>query len=180
MLCDFCHSKEASITVEQVDATGTHKKLNICLDCALKHGIRPDAKNMASSLFSLFKSFAKEKEMVDNQCCPVCGQSLKSIKKSLAVGCPECYEIFKSSITSLMTENKIKGPYTGSLPRRFASYRSILNDRTDLQNKLKESLEKEDYEKAALYRDYLKALEKSPVNNGNNGGNDLKELSNKE
>ena len=35
-----------------------------------------------------------------------------------------------------------------------------------IQGKLEESLKREDYEKAAVYRDYLKALEKSPVSGG--------------
>ena len=41
--------------------------------------------------------------------------------------------------------------------------RSVLNDRVILQNKLNIAIQKEDYEKAAMYRDYLKALEKNAV-----------------
>ena len=47
------------------------------------------------------------------------------------------------------------------------SYLGSAFTRTDsLQGKLEESLKREDYEKAAVYRDYLKALEKSPVSGG--------------
>ena len=50
------------------------------------------------------------------------------------------------------------------MPKRLDTFRSVLTDRIALQGKLEESLKNEDYEKAAVYRDYLRALEKSPVN----------------
>ena len=53
--------------------------------------------------------------------------------------------------------------YTGMLPRRLASFRNTLTDRMDIQLKLEESVRNEDYEKAAVYRDFLHALEKSSV-----------------
>ena len=49
------------------------------------------------------------------------------------------------------------------MPHRLASVHSVLTDRIMLQNKLNAAVEREDYEKAAMYRDYLKALEKNPV-----------------
>ena len=39
----------------------------------------------------------------------------------------------------------------------------MLTDRIMLQNKLNAAVEDENYEKAAMYRDYLKALEKKAV-----------------
>ena len=52
------------------------------------------------------------------------------------------------------------------MPNRLSTFRSVLTDRIALQAKLEESIKNEDYEKAAIYRDYLKALEKSPVAGG--------------
>lgn len=49
------------------------------------------------------------------------------------------------------------------MPNYVKGFRSVLTDRILLQSKLEESIEKEDYEKAAVYRDYLKALEKTSV-----------------
>ena len=58
------------------------------------------------------------------------------------------------------------GRYTGTMPNRLRNFRSVLNDRIVLRTKLEESLKKEEYEKAALYRDYLRALEKTHVAGG--------------
>ena len=49
------------------------------------------------------------------------------------------------------------------MPKRIRNFSSVLTTRVAIQGKLEESLKKEDYEKAAIYRDYLKALEKAPV-----------------
>ena len=53
------------------------------------------------------------------------------------------------------------------MPARLASFHSVLNDRIALQNKLNDAVAHEDYEKAAMYRDYLHALEKHPVSGDN-------------
>jgi protein arginine kinase activator len=63
-----------------------------------------------------------------------------------------------------MEKNGIKEIFKGKMPVRLSSVRSVLNDRVILQNKLNVAVEKEDYEKAAIYRDCLKALEKNAVN----------------
>ena len=101
--------------------------------------------------------------MRENKLCPVCGTSLKEITRNGKTGCPECYAIFKNDVRHFLETNGIKEIFKGSMPARLSSVRSVLNDRVVLQNKLNIAIQKEDYEKAAMYRDYLKALEKSAV-----------------
>ena len=62
-----------------------------------------------------------------------------------------------------MIEHGITGTYTGSFPKRLSGFRNALTDRNDLQAKLDEAVREENYEKAAVYRDYLRALEKGSV-----------------
>ena len=52
------------------------------------------------------------------------------------------------------------------MPSRLRSFRSRLTDRMDLQAKLEDSIKSENYEKAAMYRDFLRALEKQSVADG--------------
>lgn len=161
MLCDFCNKKEAFIFIE-MSGPVAKKKLNLCAECAAKLGITQDPK----SITSIFKELSDISQKLDNEnkACPVCGTKLSYIKKNQMTGCPECYSIFKDEIKTFLSKSGITGPYTGSMPQRLSTFRSVLTDRIVLQTKLEESLKKEDYEKAAVYRDYLKALEKSPVN----------------
>ena len=115
-------------------------------------------------IFKELTSISRQISEADKKVCPVCGTKLALIKSSKKAGCPECYSIFKNEIRELLEKEGIKGSYSGKMPKRLATFRSVLTDRIALQGKLEESLKNEDYEKAAVYRDYLRALEKSPVN----------------
>ncbi|MFA6856150.1 MAG: UvrB/UvrC motif-containing protein [Treponema sp.] len=168
MLCDFCHKREAVFFIEQTGKT-FRKKINICMECAVKHGLSPDPQKIQRSIGSLFEEISQAEKAgnpEENRLCPVCGRSLAAIRRTGRTGCPECWEIFKSELSSILSERGISGPYTGSMPRRVGSFRSVLTDRMDIETKLEESVKNEDYEKAAVYRDYLRALEKRPVSDG--------------
>jgi|GEM_PF-1541787 protein arginine kinase activator len=92
------------------------------------------------------------------KCCSVCGSTFDQIVKSQRIGCAECYYTFAEEFRATLESYGISGSYKGSLPKRLKGYRSTLVDRMTMQIKLEEAVAAEDYEKAALYRDYLKVL----------------------
>lgn len=170
MVCDLCRKNEAQIFLEAVGNNGK-RKVNLCLQCAAARGLHapvasaPDARNLESIFAELDKrELAQNPE--NSKLCPVCGRSLALIRKTGNTGCPECYEIFKAEIIKEMTDHGIYGKYTGSMPLRLVSFRNALTDRADLQAKLDEAVRNENYEKAAVYRDFLKALERGAVSDG--------------
>lgn len=166
MVCDFCHTHDAVIFLEQVNAKGQKRKINMCLQCAQERGISNNPHSIESSIVDLFRELAavtKRLQWENSRLCPVCGTSIAEIRKTALVGCPECYAIFKDDIRTVMQANGRDGTYTGSMPERLATVHSVLNDRMILQDKLDAAVAEEDYEKAALYRDYLRALENAPV-----------------
>lgn len=174
MICDLCKKNEAQIFLEAIGTNGK-RKVNLCLQCAVQRGLQapikaPDAKNLESIFTEI-----DEREMAldpdNSRLCPVCGCSLGSIKKNRVAGCPECYEIFKSDITSEMSKAGIFAKYTGSMPKRLSSFRNSLTDRADIQAKLDEAVRNENYEKAAVYRDFLRALEQGSVSDGSDFSN---------
>lgn len=164
MVCDFCKKRNAVFYIEQITKTN-RLTIHVCAQCAVEKGLTPNSKDSRKSLNSLFNEINRvaDKASKSDKCCPICGCGLSEIKKTGKVGCPECYAIFAEDIIKLMKSHGIKGPYTGSLPRRIAGFRSRLTDRMDIRTKLEESLKKEDYEKAAVYRDFLKALDRNSV-----------------
>ena len=169
MLCDLCGENEAVLFIEQTNAN-SKRKLNLCVDCARKNGVSPDSKSIGRSLAMLFDSLLGKNKIhspkEDNRVCPVCGSSVKEITMTRQAGCPECYAVFKGEALESFKKIGVIPPYKGTLPKRLKNFRSVLTDRIVIQAKLEESLKREDYEKAAVYRDYLKALEKSPVAGG--------------
>ena len=92
------------------------------------------------------------------KCCSVCGCTFDQIAKSQKIGCAESYYTFADEFRKTLESYGISGEYKGSLPKRLKGYRSTLVDRMTMQIKLEEAVAAEDYEKAALYRDYLKVL----------------------
>ncbi|MCI7577857.1 MAG: UvrB/UvrC motif-containing protein [Spirochaetia bacterium] len=178
MICDFCHEREAVIFMEQMTGIGQRRKINICLECAMERGISPDPKNIESSIGNLFKELTDVSKKIsekENRICPVCGTSLGEIRKTGKAGCPECYAIFKNDIRQMLENNGVKDVFKGTMPARLSTIHSVLNDRVILQNKLNDALSREDYEKAAMYRDYLKALEKQSVSDGSENGQEESE-----
>lgn len=169
MICDLCQEHEAVLFIEQANVENK-RKLNLCIECAKKYGISPESKSIGKSLALIFDTFAKavgKKTSEDEKkLCPVCGASLAFIKMNRAAGCPECYSIFKNDISEIFKNIGVTSKYAGTMPKRLKNFRSVLTDRIVIQSKLEESLKNEDYEKAAIYRDYLRALEKSPVAEG--------------
>ena len=169
MICDLCGENEAVLFIEQTSGNAK-RKLNLCVDCAKANGVSPDSKTIGRSLALLFDSLLGRSKFQpkaeDNRLCPVCGISVKEITMTRKTGCPECYSIFKNEVNDVFKKIGALPPYKGSLPKRLKNFRSVLTDRIVLQAKIEESLKTEDYEKAAVYRDYLKALEKSPVSGG--------------
>ena len=165
MLCDMCHKNEAIIYVEQTNRLGT-KKVNLCRDCAVSCGISPESQEIDRQIGSLFQQILRdrrEKLLKDDRACPVCGRLRSEIVLTGRLGCPECYAIFKSEALEYLKSKKVQGPYTGTMPKRLANFRSALTDRVIVREKLEDAVRREDYEKAAFYRDYLKAIEKKSV-----------------
>lgn len=165
MICDFCHEREAVFFIEQ-SGPSSRRQLTICMECALERGVTADPRSLEKSIGGLFAELARITSKMteqDKKVCPVCGTSLLSIKRTQRVGCPECYAVFKQDVSELLKKQGVESAYTGSMPRRLAKFKSVLTDRIQIQAKLEDSLRKEDYEKAAVYRDYLRALEKKPV-----------------
>ena len=169
MLCDLCKQKNAVIFLEQRSPAGL-RKINLCAECAAARGIsapqvNPGQTNVAAVFQEVF-----EKNMRSNpdfkKLCPGCGSNLGDIKLTGRAGCPECYSVFTEEIQKALIEHGISGKYTGSLPLRVKDFRNALTDRADLQAKLEQAVREENYEKAAVYRDFLRALEKSSVFDG--------------
>ena len=98
--------------------------------------------------------------------CSVCGSSYDQIVKTQRIGCPECYYTFSEEFMETLAKHNISGNYTGSLPRKLKGYKSTLVNRVEMQLKLEEAIEAEEYEKAALYRDYLKVLNTQTISSG--------------
>lgn len=148
------------MAVQQVSSAG-RKEVHLCLQCAAQRGLSTSNGRIEMSLAGLFESIAKFQK--NQRLCPVCGASSGDLEKSQRLGCPECYNIFSGELRGILQGHGVAGSYTGSMPERLASSRSVLVDRMQLKEKLERSVAQEEYEKAAMYRDRLRALDRCAV-----------------
>jgi protein arginine kinase activator len=98
--------------------------------------------------------------------CSVCGMSFSQVQKEKMFGCPECFYTFEEEVKKAYQNMNINEIYSGSLPKRLKGYKSNLVGRVETQLKLQEAIKNEEYEKAALYRDYLNVLNSQKIENG--------------
>lgn len=141
MLCDICKMREAVMFIQQVSVQKT-VELHVCAECA------------------------KQRQVISSKVCYSCGYKLEDIINKGMVGCPECYAAFKEEIRQFIVTRGGDLPYTGSMPKKLLHFRSVVTDRILIQTKLQKAVENEDFEKAAMYRDFLKALEQGSVEAG--------------
>ncbi|MBE6350640.1 MAG: DNA helicase UvrBC [Spirochaetaceae bacterium] len=165
MKCDICKLKEAILFVRQ-EYNSSVIELHLCADCAKERGLSTEGNKIEMSIgglvTGLLHNTLEERLQRSRLVCKTCGRSLGDIKKTFRVGCPECYTVFKNEITELLKNYKnITLPFSGKLPKQILHFKSHITDRMLMQNLLEQAVEREDYEKAAYYRDQLKLLEKA-------------------
>lgn len=156
--CDECKKPIAIRYTEIVGDSITHTSM--CASCPelqrRLHGTSP-------------------RELVANQtgsiaglACGNCGTTLEEIKRGHSLGCSECYTIFEDILlVELQAANRLSHrilPVKKSTPihiGRLPGERLAINPSSRLlalNEALKETLNREDYEQAAWLRDQIKAL----------------------
>ncbi len=163
MLCNMCNERDAVLIVQQV-SLDNKKEVHLCPVCAKDRGLNVSSDNNDPSVEKLINSISTLKKR-----CYVCGKSIDDIRKSGMLGCAECYVAFNDDIKDILLKTNKEASYSGSMPKKLEHFRSILTDRIEIQKKLDASIEQEDFEKAAMYRDFLKALERPSISGAEEG-----------
>lgn len=164
--CQIC-GKRASISLTQI-INGQISELALCEECARKNGLfDPQTLTFAEKFFpeelkakmdKLVRDLsermeeAAEKRPETNDIlvrCPACGFNLSTFRKTGRVGCADCYTVFASELAQESGCEEAPGNETP-------------DERLQLERELREAIEREDYEQAAILRDRLKNLTTSP------------------
>ncbi len=163
MICEICKDKTAVFHVQQLVGENIYE-MHLCRDCASKKGISKDGKSFDFSLSKLLNNFTQKKSLPGRSkneldTCKTCGSKVSDMKGDGQVGCPDCYNFFRSSIAS---EIAVNGAYTyhkGKLPSKLRAYKTILIDKETLKRELEQAVDNEEYENAVILRDKLTKLE---------------------
>ena len=163
MICEICKNKTAVFHIQQLVADNVYE-IHLCRDCASKKGISKDGKSFDFSLSKLLTNFTQKKALPvktknELDTCKTCGTKVSEMKEDGQVGCPDCYNFFRSSIASVISQNGAYTYHNGKLPSKLKAYKTILIDKETLKRELEEAVSNEEYEHAVIIRDKLTNLE---------------------
>ncbi len=181
MLCQRCGKKEANVHVTKI-INGKKTELFLCEDCAKETGQLSFTTNNTFSLknindpFSFHNllagllnpnidaSFSKE---ISELKCDNCGMTYKEFSKKGLLGCSQCYNSFSKKLKPLIKRIHGSNEHTGKVPIRKGGELRTKKEIQDLKTRMKEVIEKENFEKAAELRDKIHEME-----NNLDGGQD--------
>ncbi|HIS79829.1 UvrB/UvrC motif-containing protein [Anaeromassilibacillus sp. An200] len=154
MMCQAC-GKHPAITHVKTITNGELAEFSICAECARRLGYGNLFAELGRGLGIL--GFQPESE---ERCR--CGASWEDIVRSGRVGCPECYHTFYDRLVPVVqrihgsAHHRGKAP-GGNLPRaEEPAEKGLLLVK---RRQLKEAIDAEKFEDAAVLRDEIRALE---------------------
>lgn len=176
MLCERCKKREANVIVTEV-IDGVKKQHSYCMKCAseMKLGSLADFELPLGKLLSGILGLAAEEtdaepEELRSLACPSCAMTYGEFLRDSHFGCADCYATFGPLIERNMKKLQASGTHTGKHPKNKMS-KTVAEDMKEkpkevtpeeqivlFQSRLKEALEEENYEDAALYRDKIREL----------------------
>jgi protein arginine kinase activator len=167
MKCSICKSENAIIHIREYTESGL-RKINLCLECAIKKGLSAPAENIDALLAKIitnvfnittnYKNKASKKSF--KLVCPSCGKTINDFSMNLEVGCPICYDVFEDIIDLLIFNQNNSLTYLGKLPDNLNKLNSQKNTLRQLKKDLKRHINTEEFTKAAFVRDEIKKLKK--------------------
>lgn len=159
MLCENCKKNQATTYFKTV-INGEAREMHFCNECAKKFGglnFFPNGFGLDGILSGLLGQYIPaQKPQTERLSCPVCGSTLDDFSESGRVGCANCYDAFYQSLMPYIRKIHGGATHVGRIPARImiSPKRRILA----LESELAQAITLQEYERAALIRDELKAI----------------------
>ena len=187
MLCQSCNKNEATIYYKKTQNNKT-SEYHLCGECAKKleqngeidFGPNPFGEGLTHNYFDTlfntdlaFPFFSPSPAVKRSQGrrCSGCGMSYSQIMSAGTVGCPECYRSFEKELSFSVArlhgkEGDLDICHSGRVPHRLKSSYAKKNTLQELERKLKEAIEAQEFEKAAQYRDEIRNMKEEANGDG--------------
>lgn len=167
MLCDVCKSQEANVFFTQI-INGQVQKVNLCEECSKQKGVTdPTGFALAELLLGMGETKAAPSlaSKPPEPACPACHFPHSKFKQVGRLGCPECYNFFRSEIETVLANIHKGTRHTGKIPAHAAAH-SVSNRLEILRKELARAIDDENYEDASRLRDEINLLS-SPASKPN-------------
>jgi protein arginine kinase activator len=160
MLCNVCGKNEASIHLTEI-VNSQMLELHLCDACA--HEKEGEAKTQFSFNDLLtgladFNSVAGGEKRQTLK-CQACGINFEEFGRTGRLGCAECYQHFFKALLPLIKRVQKGTQHVGKKPAKMQPDHRVHLDLRELRERLKKSIQLEEFEEAARLRDQIKQLE---------------------
>ncbi len=166
MLCQECQQNPANVHITKI-INGKKTEMHLCEACARKKEEMDFSFEPQFSLQNLFSSLlhdglpgAREKISVSKLQCPNCGLTFAQFSQIGRLGCSECFTAFGDKLNLLLRRIHGNCCHTGKIPGRAGGELKVKRELAGLQEKLKEEVQRENFEQAAVLRDQIREMER--------------------
>ncbi|MEZ6124228.1 MAG: UvrB/UvrC motif-containing protein [Planctomycetaceae bacterium] len=163
--CRSC-SKPATLHITEIQ-NGKAVAVHLCESCARDYldddnnaGTGDPGADLAAKLESLMAGTDEESQAA----CESCGITFAEFREQGRLGCPDCYQEFRTELTSLLENIHEDALHIGKRPARSAKVSDGQSRLMHLRHQQRVAIEQEDYEAAAKLRDEISAIENSLQN----------------
>ena len=183
MTCQHCGQRDATVhLVELVDGVRTSQWL--CPVCAGRSGDDQggepwfgsgdnddqgsgdgDTESLASFLGQVFEPIDGDTAS-DLPACSACGYTLDQFRRTNRLGCPRCYEAFRSPLLAILSHLHRHVSHLGKVPGHHGAKSSLSGALGRARVALEKAIAAEEFEKAASLRDKIQRLEADGTSEG--------------
>lgn len=171
-MCSECKERPATIHFSK-NINGETTEFHLCEHCAkensdinLFNGSSAfSINNLLAGLLNIEPSFQHIKEdsykKQQHLKCEACNMTFSQFRKLGRLGCPHCYETFKEQLQPFF--KRLHGgniEHKGKIPERIGGHFLIKKEIDLLRNNLRELIDNEEFEQAAVIRDEIRQKEK--------------------
>lgn len=170
MECSECQKRPATLHFTQV-INGQKTEINVCEECAKKKGYMSytdDTYTIHDLLTGLFNFGSSNIDLKNNSFfqevkelqCSHCGITFDDFQRIGKFGCANCYNTFKTKLDAIFRKvHSGNTKHHGKIPKRKGGKLHTKKEIEFYRAKLKELIEREEFEQAAVVRDHIKKLE---------------------
>ena len=163
MKCQNCNEKKATVHLTKI-INAKKNEVYLCENCAKETGQLAFAASNPFSFQNLLQgilnpemdSFDQYQEDFE---CEECGMTYKEFSKNGFFACASCYQAFYEKLDPLFKRIHGSNRHNGKFPKRRGGDLRIKKEIKEMREKMQESVEREDFEKAAEIRDAIRILE---------------------
>jgi protein arginine kinase activator len=160
MKCDLCDKKATVHLTEIVDEQVT--EMHLCEECAREKSVQMEQQFGLADLLAGLSDFGKNVKEVEKVKlkCKNCGLTYDDFRKFGRLGCSQCYDAFKTHLSTLLKKIHGSNQHVGKSPAKMSkTKKKQFEDLQSLKVQMIEAIQQEDFEKAAKLRDKIRDLE---------------------